>query len=115
MNEKEFVSKLIKDKKFVEEAASHIPEDALRQMAEITRAESDKEVTAESDHSAMAEMMAGYFLPAAQAMGYSIDPAAFKAEALSALDSTGFIARMKFGIRLAKAIGQANEKYGIQG
>lgn len=115
MDEREFASKLLEDKVYLQQVLMNAPEDVLKRMAAENKAAADAHKRGEpSNTDNIGETLCEYFVPAAQAMGYTMDPAMLAAEIDSQLKPRGVFGMLKYTLRFGKAVNKANKQYGIK-
>lgn len=116
MNEREFASRLLNDKGFIAEAAMKIPEGILRKLGAESKAQAEAQKRGEQPNAAdMGELMSRYFAPVGSVLGFGdVNAQALQSEIDSQFEAMGMMAKIKFGVRYAKAIAKANKQYGIK-
>lgn len=96
MNVTEFVSKAMKDKNFLFEVFTHIPDELLKAN------EGNEE-----NKGNMGKVFATFLWPGAQAMGCAFSEDELTAECDRQVDALGGFGKAKFFVRMIKTLGKA--------
>ena len=103
MSEREFVSMVINDKKYMVEVFGHIPDEVVEKQAQKGK---EQQAGEEAD---LGPEMAGFLVPAAEAMGLDFDSAVLAEEAERQIKELSGFGKMKFLMRFATSLKKAGK------
>ena len=102
MNENEFVSKVIADKKYMVEVFRHIPDEVVGAMGEKGQEQSEDAVD-------VGASMVEFLGPATDAMGLDFDKSALAAEVQRQIEGLSDFGKIGFVLRFTKAMKKAGK------
>ena len=103
MNEREFASKVINDKKYMVEVFGHIPDEVVDRQVQKGKEQQS------GDAADLGPEMAGFLVPAAEAMGLEFDPAVLAGEVERQIKELSGFGKMKFLMRFATSLKKAGK------
>ena len=102
MTEREFVSKVYTDKKYMVEVFGHIPDEVVKEQAQRGKEQQGQEAD-------LGPEMARFLVPAAADMGFDFDPNVLASEADAQVRAMSSFGKITFLVRFVTALKKAGK------